>query len=122
MAALLARLGRASYRHRGVVATAWLAILGAVVALILTLGNSFDDEFTIPGSESQDALDRLAEVAPGTGGASAQIVFVAPAGATVADPAFAAAIEQVVATAAETPQVEAVASPFQSQAIAPDGG
>ncbi len=122
MAALLARLGRASYRHRGVVATAWLAILGAVVALILTLGNSFDDEFTIPGSESQDALDRLAEVAPGTGGASAQIVFVAPDGTTVADRAFAAAIEQVVATAAQTPQVEAVQSPFASQAIAPDGG
>ncbi len=122
MAALLARLGRASYRHRGVVATAWLAILGAVVALILTLGNSFDDEFTIPGSESQDALDRLAEVAPGTGGACAQIVFVAPDGTTVADRAFAAAIEQVVATAAQTPQVEAVQSPFASQAIAPDGG
>ncbi|TFV67886.1 UNVERIFIED_ORG: MMPL family transporter [Bacillus sp. AZ43] len=122
MAALLARLGRASYRRRGVVATAWLAILGAVVALIVTLGNSFDDEFTIPGSESQDALDQLEQVAPGTGGAGAQIVFVAPDGATVADPAFAAAIEQVVATAAETPQVQSVASPFQSQAIAPDGG
>ncbi|SOD95377.1 MMPL family transporter [Blastococcus haudaquaticus] len=122
MATLLARLGRASFRHRGVVSVVWLAVLGAVVALLLTLGNSFDDEFTIPGSESQDALDQLNEAAPGAGGASAQIVFVAPDGATVADPAFAAAIQQVVATAAETPQVGSVADPFRTQAIAPDGG
>src|SRR5688572_14522663 len=122
MASLLARLGRASYRHRGVVSVAWLAILGAVVALLLTLGSSFDDAFTIPGSESQDALDQLEEAAPGTGGASAQIVFVAPDGGTVTEPAYAAAIEQVVATAAEAPQVEGVVSPFASSAIAPDGG
>jgi RND superfamily putative drug exporter len=122
MAVLLARLGRASYRHRGVVSVAWLAILGAVVALLLTLGSSFDDAFTIPGSESQDALDQLEAAAPGTGGASAQIVFVAPDGATVTEPAYAAAIEQVVATAAEAPQVEGVVSPFASSAIAPDGG
>jgi RND superfamily putative drug exporter len=105
-----------------VVSVAWLAILGAVVALLLTLGSSFDDAFTIPGSESQDALDQLEEAAPGTAGASAQIVFVAPDGASVTDPAYAAAIEQVVATAAEAPQVEGVVSPFASSAIAPDGG
>ncbi len=33
MATFLARLGRASYRHRGIVATAWLAIVGAVLFL-----------------------------------------------------------------------------------------
>ncbi|WP_324275071.1 MMPL family transporter [Blastococcus brunescens] len=122
MASLLARLGRASFRHRGLVSVVWLAILGVVVTLLLTLGNSFDDEFTIPGSESQDALDQLNAASPGAGGASAQIVFVAPDGATVADPAFAAAIQEVVATAARTPQVGSVADPFQTQAIAPDGG
>ena len=54
MSTFLARLGRASFRHRGLVSVAWLAILGAVVALLATLGGSFDDRFTIPGSESQD--------------------------------------------------------------------
>ena len=121
MSTFLARLGRASYRHRGLVSVAWLAILGAVVALLVTLGGSFDDRFTIPGSESQDALDQLAEVSPGAAGAGAQIVFVAPEGSTVADPAVAGAIEQVVADARRSPQVESVASPFDSQAISPDG-
>src|SRR5215213_6128385 len=67
MATLLARLGRASFRRRGLVSVAWLALLGVVVALLVTVGGSFDDRFTIPGSESQDALDRLEEVSPGTG-------------------------------------------------------
>src|SRR5688572_5170347 len=120
MATLLARLGRASFRHRGLVSVAWLALLGVVVALLVTVGGSFDDRFTIPGSESQDALDRLEEVAPGTGGVGAEIVFVAPEGATVADPAVAGAIQEVLAAAEQSPQVEAVVSPFVSQAVSPD--
>jgi RND superfamily putative drug exporter len=121
MASHLAWLGRASYRHRGVVSVAWLAILGAVVALLLTLGSSFDDEFSIPGSESQDALDQLDAASPGAAGVGAQIVFVAPDGTTVADPANAAVIQQVVGAAAEAPQVNSVVSPFDSSAISPDG-
>src|SRR5688500_19720875 len=103
MASLLARLGRASFRHRGLVSVAWLTILCAVVALLLTLGNSFDDEFTIPGSESQDALDQLDSASPCAAGVGAQIVFVAPYGQTVLDPAVARAIEQVVAEAERAP-------------------
>ena len=122
MATLLARLGRASFRHRGLVGLAWLALLGAVVALLVTVGGSFDDEFSIPGSESQEALDQLDAASPGAGGVGAQIVFVAPDGQTVTEPAFAAAIEQVVAEAGRAPQVAAVVSPFASSAIAPDGG
>jgi RND superfamily putative drug exporter len=121
MSSLLARLGRVSYRHRGLVSVAWLAVLGAVVALLVTVGGSFDDRFTIPGSESQEALDQLEEASPGAAGVSAQIVFVAPDGSTLTDPASAGAIEQVVQKAQGAPQVSAVVSPFDSQAVSPDG-
>src|SRR5215217_6901932 len=114
MSTFLARLGRASFRHRGLVSVAWLAVLGAVVALLVTVGGSFDDEFTIPGSESQEALDQLGEASPGAAGVGAQIVFVAPDGSTVADPANAAVIQEVVGAAAEAPQVNSVVSPFDS--------
>jgi RND superfamily putative drug exporter len=50
----------------------------------------------------------------------AQIVFVAPEGTTVTDPTVAGAIQQVLAEAAESPQVETVVSPFDSQAVSPD--
>jgi putative drug exporter of the RND superfamily len=122
MATLLARLGRASFRHRRLVSVAWLAVLGAVVALLMTLGSTFDDAFTIPGSESQDALDQLNEASPGAAGVGAQIVFVAPDGQTVTDPAFAAAIEQVVAEAQRAPQVASAVSPFDNRALSPDLG
>jgi RND superfamily putative drug exporter len=121
MASLLARLGRASYRRRGVVTVAWLAILGVVVTLLVTVGGSFDDRFTIPGSESQTALDQLSKAAPAAAGAGAQIVFVAPAGATITDPRYAAAIGQVVTAAGHAPQVARAISPFTSKAISPDG-
>jgi RND superfamily putative drug exporter len=121
MSSFLARLGRASFRHRGLVSVAWLAVLATVVTLLITVGSAFDDRFTIPGSESQDALDQLAAASPGATGASAQIVFVAPDGSTVTDPAYAAAIDDVVAAAGRAPQVDAVVSPFDSSALSPDG-
>jgi putative drug exporter of the RND superfamily len=121
MSSFLARLGRASFRHRGLVSLAWLAVLGAVVALLVSVGGSFDDRFTIPGSESQDALDQLNAASPGAAGVSAQIVFVAPDGSALTDAASAGAIAQVVQEAQGAPQVAAVVSPFDSRALSPDG-
>jgi RND superfamily putative drug exporter len=121
MSSLLARLGRASFRHRGLVSVAWLVLLGTVVTLLVTVGGAFDDRFTIPGSESQNALDQLAAVSPGASGAGAQIVFVAPEGSTVTDPAFAEAIQDAVTAAGGVAQVARVVSPFDSRALSPDG-
>ncbi|KGH48416.1 hypothetical protein IN07_01755 [Modestobacter caceresii] len=121
MSTLLYRIGRAAYRRRGLFSVAWLAVLGLVVTLFLTIGGEFDDEFTIPGSESQAALDRLDEVSPAAAGVGAQLVFVAPEGATVADPQYAAAIAETVAAAGQVDQVAGVQDPFATQSISPDG-
>src|SRR5688572_28849519 len=118
MSTFLARLGRASYRHRGLVSVAWLAVLGVVVTLLVTVGGSFDDEFTIPGSESQAALDQLNAVSAGL---AAQIASARPEGATATDPASVQAIGQHVAAAGQAPQVDGVVSPFDSSAVSPDG-
>jgi RND superfamily putative drug exporter len=91
------------------------------VAVLVVLGGRFDDRFTIPGTESQTALDRLAAAQPTAAGVGAQIVFVAPAGATVTEPRYAAAVEQVVAKAGRAPQVVAVADPLRTRAVSPDG-
>src|SRR5215211_7148290 len=105
MASLLARLGRASFRHRGLVVAIWVALLGALVAVLVTAGGSFEDRFTVPGSESQAALDRLREASPAAAGSQAQIVFVAPEGSTITDPAYTAAVQQAVDEAAAARQV-----------------
>ncbi|GAB3141863.1 MMPL family transporter [Micromonospora sonneratiae] len=121
MASLLYRLGRACFRRRGVVIGAWTLILAAVIGLFATLGGEFDDQFTIPGSQSQQALDELRELSPASAGASAQIVFVAPDGTTVTDPRYVGAIAQTVAAAQQAPQVAVVVDPFQAKVVSPDG-
>ncbi len=121
MSTLLYRLGRACFRRRGLVSAAWLVVLAAVVTLLVTVGGRFDDEFTIPGSESQTALDQLRDASPAAAGAGAQLVFIAPEGATVAEPQYAQAITTTVAAAGQVDEVGAVLDPFQSQAISPDG-
>ena len=121
MSSYLARLGRACFRRRRLVVGLWVLVLVGVIGVVATVGGRFDDEFSIPGSESQEALDRLGELAPAAGGVAAQIVLVAPEGSSVGDPEYAQAVTAVVAEAAEAPQVAAVADPFATRAVSPDG-
>ena len=123
MAPLLARLGRASFRHRGLVAVAWLAVLGAVVALLAHRSAARSTTSSpSPARSRRTRSTSSTRPRPARPASGAQIVFVAPDGQTVTDPAVAAAIEQVVAAAGRAPQVAAAVSPFDSQAISPDGG
>jgi putative drug exporter of the RND superfamily len=113
MAALLYRLGAWTCRRRGTVLAAWLAVLVAVGALAATAGGSYEDDFSIPGSRAQEVLDTVAEEFPAASGASAQVVFVAPAGHKVAE--HEAVIEQTLAAAAKAPQVAGVVDPFTAK-------
>lgn len=121
MATLLYRLGRLSFRRRRIVLTAWLALVVAIVGGYLAFGHTFDNEFTIPGSESQQAMNSLTGKLPTAAGATAQVVFVAPVGQKITDPRYVAAITQAVRDAAGKPQVGAAIDPYTAQAIAPDG-
>lgn len=80
MALLLYRIGRFSFRNRWPVLVTWLALFAAALGLGLGLGGEMKEDFEIPGTESQEALDRLGEVFPEVAGASAQIVLQAEEG------------------------------------------
>ena len=121
MATLLYRLGRAAFRRRRAVLAAWLVVFAGLIAGVGVAGQSLNDQFTIPGSSSQQALDTLSTVFPTFSGAAAQIVFVAPDGKKVTDPAVAAAIKQTVAAAAKAPQVAAAVDPFTARTVSADG-
>ncbi|MGW2173367.1 MMPL family transporter [Streptomyces sp. NPDC001705] len=122
MATLLYRLGRASYRHRRLVIALWLAAVAAVIAAMSLFGGvgKLDDDFSIPGSESQQALDTMGREFPGTAGTSAQLVFTAPAGHKATEPSYAAAIDAALARAAGAPQVVEVTPPEQSGTVSAD--
>src|SRR6478736_5108296 len=96
MAILLSRLGRFAYRRAVPVLIAWVVIAAGAVIGGLALGGTMQDSFKIPGTESQQAIDRLAAVFPQTAGASAQVV-VHSTGDPVDDGAIAAQIEEVTA-------------------------
>ncbi|KOV58165.1 MMPL family transporter [Streptomyces sp. MMG1121] len=120
MASLLYRLGRGAFRHRRAVLAAWLLILTAVVTCVITFGGTTNDEFTVPGSPAQTAMDTLKKELPSAAGTSAQIVFVAPKGHTITEPQYAEAVSVTMAKADNAPQVVGVTDPVQSKVMSPD--
>src|SRR5690606_34413583 len=104
-----------------VVVAAWVALLVAGFAAAATLSGETSDTFELPGTESQEAIDRLATEMPGAGGATARVVFQAPEGATLQEPDLAAAVTSTVEALVAAPEVVHVADPLVEGTISPDG-
>ncbi|HEV8013572.1 MAG TPA: MMPL family transporter, partial [Pontimonas sp.] len=124
MATLLYRLGKASYHRWGRVIVAWVVALLAVLGAGLTIGGQTEETFEIPGSESQEAFERLEAVFPSFAGASAQVVLVAPEGERLDSPANTAVIRELARTIETQEGVENVTTPFDefaSEALSDDG-
>ncbi|PPF89211.1 MMPL family transporter [Subtercola sp. Z020] len=116
MATLLYRIGRFSFRHPWRVIVAWFLLLGAILGGGVALGGSYDEGFSIPGTESQQTLDKLDAVFPAVAGSSAQVVFQVPEGQTVNDAADQAAITAVTDAIAKIPHVSSVVTPYSEYA------
>ncbi|WP_067019666.1 MMPL family transporter [Streptomyces dysideae] len=111
-----------SFRHRRLVLTLWLGLVAATVACMTSFGGTgkLDNTFSNPGSESQQALDRLKADFPAFSGTSAQVVFTTSGGREVTDPAEAAAIRAALTAARSAPQVARVVSPFDARTVSAD--
>ncbi|MFC9975478.1 MMPL family transporter [Spirillospora sp. NPDC127200] len=123
MATFLYRLGRFSYRRRRLVALIWVGLLVLFGVGAATLKGPTANDFSIPGTEAQKAIDLLQERMPQANaeGATARVVFGAPQGGKVTDPAAKAAVDKTVATLKGAPQVAGVVDPYQAKAVSPDG-
>ena len=104
MAVILFRLGRFIYSHRRAVLATWLGVLAAAALAATALNAGTSDEFSVPGTQSQRALDLLDQKFPGTGGATAGIVFAAPPGQTLSNPRYLHVILPTIARARGVPQ------------------
>ena len=115
MASYLYRLGRFSFRRRRLILALWLATLAMLGVGAATLSGPTSDEFSIPGTEAQQAIDLLGQRFPGTGagGAQARVVFAAPAGEQLTDDTNRAAVARTVAELKTGAQVAAVTDPLQ---------
>jgi len=118
MSSALYSLGRWAFRARGRVVAVWAGVLVVLFAAAGVLGVGTDNTYTIPGTESQEALDALARTFPQVSGTSAQLVAVAPDGTSVRDPAFEDAVADAATSIAAIPQVSSAASPYSSSSSA----
>jgi putative drug exporter of the RND superfamily len=122
MALFLYRVGRAAFNHRRLVLGLWVLILIGSSLAAAKLSGPTSTSFSIPGTEAQQAIDTLQARFPAlnaTGG-SARVVFAAPEGATLTDPANTAKVEQVLAALRAAPKVANVSDPFTTGSVSPD--
>jgi putative drug exporter of the RND superfamily len=104
MSSYLYRLGRWAFRRRRVVLAFWLALLVGMGVLSQAVKKDTNDAFNVPGTESQRALDLLDEKFPGSGGATARIVFAAPEGHTLDEEQYKKVVDPTVERAQAVPQ------------------
>ena len=116
MATLLYRLGRFSFRRAWIIIGIWIALLFTVLGGGLALGGESQESFAIPGTESQEALDRLSAVFPAVAGASVQVVSEVPAGASVNDREYKTAIQKQADALAAIEGIDTVVDPFNKYA------
>ncbi|MDQ1292595.1 MAG: putative drug exporter of the superfamily, partial [Actinomycetota bacterium] len=123
MATLLARLGRFAFKRRGPVVLAWLVVLAGAIFAGLNAASVPDDDFSVPGIESQTALDLMKERFPGmtADAGDATVVFVAPRSERVTSAPYKAAIESAVRQLADGEQVAMVDDPFEAGTVSSDG-
>ncbi|GHD45078.1 MMPL family transporter [Mycetocola manganoxydans] len=110
MSSLLYSLGRWAFRARGIVVGAWILILALIGGGALLFNQGLDNAISIPGTESQAALDSLSTTFPQVSGASAQVIVVAADGDTVTD--LESQIEASVDALSDLDQVAGAVSPF----------
>lgn len=112
MSSFLYRLGRTCYRRRWRVVAAWC------VALLLSglgaffLHGKFDDQFHMPGAQSQVALDQLEMTFPQVAGSTANILVIAPVGTPVDSPQIRGKVESMLDKVKALDFINATVSPY----------
>lgn len=117
----LAALARACAGHPVRTLVVWVTMFVAVVLSANQFGGTLVNEFTIPGSETQSAVDLLEEKFPERAGDAAQIVFTDEAGLT--SQASHQDVEAARQAASEVEGVVSVGDPYAGEGggISEDG-
>ncbi len=112
MSSSLYALGRLAATRWRVVLLAWALVLAGVGGSAAALDQGFVNSFSIPGTESQEALDTLSQTFPEVSGATGQLIVVAQGDGTVDDPAVEQVVEDLLPRLEDLDQAAAVVSPF----------
>ncbi len=108
----LTSLARACARHPWRVIGLWIVLIVIVIGASGTVGGELVDEFTIPNSDTQRAIDLLEERFPERSGEAAQIVLASDSG-RLDEGAQREAVLAALAAAATIEDVQEVGDPFE---------
>ncbi|WP_326571049.1 MMPL family transporter [Actinacidiphila glaucinigra] len=122
MATFLYRTGRFAFRRRHFVVLIWVALLALAGVGAANAPAAGSSSFSVPGTESQKAFDLLDERFPGAGadGATARVVFKAPAGEKMTERANKKAVRKVVGELRQGAEVASVDDPYTAGAVSKD--
>ena len=109
------RLAAWAQRRRRRALAAWVALLAGITLLSSAIGGDFHNDFSLPGTESQAAIDTLERHAPARAGDTIEIVVHDPDG--VRSPAVRERVDGMLERVRELPHVAAVGD----LTTAPDG-
>src|SRR5215210_4191847 len=120
MSQLLARMARTLSSHWKRSLAAALAVL-ALIVLAASASEKPADDLSLPGAESQKAIDLFQAHSPAFGGVDSTLVFTVDQG-KVSDPGSKSAIEGALAQVRKLKGVKLAASPFeQGGQVSKDG-
>ncbi|MFE7399856.1 MMPL family transporter [Streptomyces sp. NPDC057557] len=122
MASFLSRLGRFSFRRRWLVALLWVVLLVGTGVLAGRAPAAPPNDFSMPGTEAQQAYDLLEERFPelNADGATARVVFRAEDG-KVTDPEAKKAVQEAARELGNNPQVARITDPYTTRSVSKDG-
>ena len=106
----LQSVGRTCARWHWAVIAAWIVIVGCLLIGRTIADGAYDNNYSVPGSQSEAGLDKLDAAFPKAGGYSGQIVFATDSKKQVS--ADQNAVNQSVKNASKLDHVLAVVSPF----------
>lgn len=118
MSTCLFRLAQWAFHRRRLALGLWLV---AAVALSVGSGGKTNDNFTIPGTESQQTADLLKAKLPALAGGQTQVVFATHGAVKVSDPGPRAGIAAAIAILAKVPQVASAGDPFTARSVSQNG-
>jgi putative drug exporter of the RND superfamily len=108
------RLTKLCIAHRRSVVVAWLAVAIVATGVAGAVGRQYATNFSLPGTQSQQALDLLKRDFPAQSGDADTVVFHVSQG-TIDSPAVRAAITPLLTRASTFRYVSGVISPYSSR-------
>ena len=121
MATLLYRLGAFGAQRWRTMLVGCVLALGAVIGLGISFAGSFQNSSSIPGSPAQTALTKMERHWPDPAVESATIVFQAPVGRKVTEPALKKSLESALTATGHIHGVTGVTDPAEDGTISKDG-